>query len=308
MLLLFRILSVIICLGAPSAFLESAENQAVTYQLTGRLGNNLIAYFHAKWISYKYGLPLLYKPFPHAEDFVFHGLEQNIFAEREKSFDEKVLLENLSLLKIDYPNLLFVVPYFRDVGPQPEKKAPIRFLTDWDDPGFKEIIHSHLRPRRPLNCVLPPEGILSVLVHVRTGGDFDNAEVKLKMPLKFPPLSFYCNALRKLSNYYGHAPLYAFILTDDANPEQIAKKIKNQLPCRDNITFDWRKSANGHNINVLDDFFSIPNFKCLIRGDSTFSEMASRLGDYDVVVSPTKGHVQNGKAIIDAYEFKKRNL
>ena len=304
MLLIFRMLCVYFLLQAPSHFLFAAENQAVTYHLTGRLGNNLISYFHAKWISYKYNLPLMYKPFDHSDEFAFHELEERDLDDFEDTFENRVTLEKLSLLKIDYPNILFVIPYFRDMGPQPEKRVPIRFYVDWEDRGFKKILKTHLKPRFPIDPIVPPTGKISVLVHIRTGGDFDTEAVKLKLPLKFPPLSYYANALRKVSVHYKHAPIYAFILTDDSNPEALAKNLQQQLPHRRNIEFDWRKGKVGHDVKVLDDFFTIPNFQCLIRADSTFSEMAARLGDFDIVISPVKGHVENERIVIDQIEFK----
>jgi len=294
----------IFAVSVPLLFLSAAENQCVTYKLTGRLGNNLIAYFHAKWISYKYGLPLIFKPFKYSEDFAFHHLEKEIFVQRLPTFDARVSLEGLDLLNIEYPNLLYEVPYFRDVGPEPEKRVPARFYTDWDDPGFKEILKSHLKSVRPLNCVTPPQGKINVLVHIRTGGGYDLDFVKLKMPLKFPPMSFYINALRRISAHFKHRPIYAFIMTDDSRPQRLARIMRQNLPYRKNIEWDWRKGEAGHDVNVLDDFFSIPNFQCLIRADSTFSEMASRLGDYDIVVTPTRAHVDNDRAIIDQIDFK----
>lgn len=304
MFFIIRLLCALFLLTQGTANASVLNNQGVTYQLTGRLGNNLIAYFHAKWISYKYGLPLIFKPFKYSDEFAFHDLEENTLQNLESTFDVRVTLEDLSLLRIQYPNLLFVVPYFRDVGPQPENRVPIRFYTDWEDPGFKEILLSHLKPKVPLNCIVPPSDKISVLVHIRTGGDFDTEAVKLKLPLKFPPLSYYVQALRKISQHFNHVPIYAFILTDDSNPKKLANMMRRNLPKRDNIEFQWRRGESGHNVNVLDDFFSIPNFNCLIRADSTFSEMAARLGDYKVVVSPLKGHVQNDRVIIDEIEFK----
>ena len=306
MLLLFRMLCFCFVIQVPFTSIFGAENQAVTYHLTGRLGNNLIAYFHAKWISYKYNLPLMYKPFDHSDEFALHDLEENLLEELDDTFEHRKTLENISLLKIDYPNTLFVIPYFRDVGPQPEKRVPIRFYVDWDDPGFKDILRTHLMPRFPVDTISPPKGKINVLVHIRTGGDFDRKQVKLKLPLKFPPLSYYANALRKVSAHYNHAPIYAFILTDDSNPQRLAKAMRQQLPKRGNIAFDWRKGEVGHNVKVLDDFFTIPNFQCLIRADSTFSEMAARLGDFDIIVSPVKGHVENDRVVIDQIEFNKR--
>ncbi|MFA5306719.1 MAG: hypothetical protein WC365_04680, partial [Candidatus Babeliales bacterium] len=49
---------------------------AVTYGLSGgRFGDNLLCYVHAKWISYKYHIPLLYFPFEYSSHLVFDEAE-----------------------------------------------------------------------------------------------------------------------------------------------------------------------------------------------------------------------------------------
>ena len=49
---------------------------AVTYDLfDGRFAERAVNYLHAKWISYKTGMPLLYKPFLYSDEFVLHDCE-----------------------------------------------------------------------------------------------------------------------------------------------------------------------------------------------------------------------------------------
>ncbi|NDD99733.1 hypothetical protein EB008_05520, partial [bacterium] len=50
---------------------------AVTYDYDkkARLGDNLMCYLHAKWVSYKNGIPILYKPFPYSDLFTFDEVE-----------------------------------------------------------------------------------------------------------------------------------------------------------------------------------------------------------------------------------------
>ncbi|HEV7737800.1 MAG TPA: hypothetical protein VGO47_10580, partial [Chlamydiales bacterium] len=60
------------CIITFSLFLHSLcanpdSTQAITYEFSGgRFGDNLLAYFHAKWVSYKYNIPFFYKEFPYS--------------------------------------------------------------------------------------------------------------------------------------------------------------------------------------------------------------------------------------------------
>lgn len=65
----------------------------IPYKLS-QMGDNLIAYSIAKWISWKYKLPLIYQQFPHSNSFIFH----------DKEYFDKSLLEvyNKNTIKLEY--------------------------------------------------------------------------------------------------------------------------------------------------------------------------------------------------------------
>src|SRR5579862_7273227 len=59
-----------------SLSLSLFASDAVTYEFTGgRLGDNLLSYLHAKWISHTRQIPLLYKPFPYSSELCLHDIE-----------------------------------------------------------------------------------------------------------------------------------------------------------------------------------------------------------------------------------------
>ena len=61
------------------------QSSKVTYTFSGgRFGDNLLAYIHAKWIAYRYHIPLLYKPFDCSDQLVLHNLEE-LYNERKAS-------------------------------------------------------------------------------------------------------------------------------------------------------------------------------------------------------------------------------
>ena len=64
---------------------------AVTYDFSGgRFGDNLVSYCHAKWISYKYNIPLLYKPFDYSDQLMMDVLEIPYSDDLEKQFENIV--------------------------------------------------------------------------------------------------------------------------------------------------------------------------------------------------------------------------
>jgi hypothetical protein len=67
------ILSLSVTLSCFTCLYGSSKNDRypnyITYELSGgRLGDNIIAYLHAKWLSHVHGIALLYKPFQYSSD------------------------------------------------------------------------------------------------------------------------------------------------------------------------------------------------------------------------------------------------
>ena len=79
--------------------------------------------------------------------------------------------------------------------------------------------------------------------------------------------------------------MYVYIFTDDQNPERLANKYAQALDLS-NIIFDYRKVDNAYNANVLEDFFSMMQFDVLIRSESSYSLVASRLAKRQLVIYP----------------------
>lgn len=266
---------------------------AVTYEFSGgRMGDNLIAYLHAKWISYKYDIPLLYRPFPYSDQFRFDDIElryQERFAQGIQHHfylgRNQTVIQNRSLIG------LYIVPYF------PESTAERiyfrdgqgnhfpYFKVDWKDPGFRKIALEMLTPKIPVQVCDCPKDKTTIAVHVRTGGGFDDSSFAFKQPLKCPPMSFYLEQLQSICQIFPTEELYFHIFTDDAHPEKIAQCF-DEFIGEDRISFSYRKEDNWHDQNVLEDLFSMMQFDCLIRPESNYSILASLLKDYQVLLHP----------------------
>jgi hypothetical protein len=100
--------------------------------------------------------------------------------------------------------------------------------------------------------------------------------------------------------------LYVYIFTDHQDPASLKKKFKRALN-NPRITFGYREQDNAHNANVLEDFFSMMDFDCLIRPGSHFSRFVQRLGNNKVVIYPESVKKINGKLTIDVINIKRRN-
>jgi len=267
------------------------EKNAITYNFSGgRFGDNLVAYLHAKWISYKYNIPLLYKSFPFSEHLMLSNLE--LHQGDSFKFRNIQTIFDLKGLKFSTPSsTLFILPYFPECEADYEtflKAGKKPFQVDWEDPDFKTEIRKNLSPKNKINTISLPEGYITVAVHIRRSGGVDAPIHFTWFPLKFPPDSYYIKQIKRIANIYKDKPLYVYIFTDDLHPQKILDFYSKQLS-NYNIYLDYNKGFHGPNVNVLEDFYSMSKFDCLIRCQSNFSLMATQLGDFSIVITPLHG-------------------
>jgi hypothetical protein len=251
---------------------------AVTYDFNGgRLGDNFASFARAKWISYKCDIPLLYKPFPFSDQLVLH--------ETEKLFDDTDLHNfkaTITLKKFSYNQIqknaenLYITKY--------QLKMPENIFADQI---FMAKLKKLLTPIFLKEKVPMHKKRANVAIHVRTGGSFlPDANRVNRQPLRFPPHLFYIDSIRSLYQIIKQ-PLYVYIFTDDVNPAKLALEFLKELNDID-IEFGYRKDANDHDINVIEDFCAMTKFDYLIRPKSHFSIWAQRLGNPKIVIYPRK--------------------
>lgn len=287
----------------------SASSSAVTYELSeGRFGDAIQGYLHAKWISYYYQLPLLYKPFLHSDEFALHERDMLWTLEKERNFKYVINYPEEEIISDSKENhVLYYIPFFsslpEDIIYRPDWYV---FPVDWEDKGFVEELRSAFRPLKEHSPIIFPKdkGYLTVALHVRQGGDYDIDDAYLLWPLRFPPESYYIESLRKLCSLYPHRPVYAFVFTDDPDPERLITSFKSKLPDLP-ITFDCRKREDQKQRQPLDDFFAMMTFDCLIRSSSNFSLIPSVISKYQVVMTPKHSRFKvwedNGRFTVENY-------
>ena len=100
--------------------------------------------------------------------------------------------------------------------------------------------------------------------------------------------------------------MYVHIFTDDKNPQELLKRCEETVN-KANIAYGTRTTDNRYDLNVLDDFFAITQFDCLIRGDSNFSIMASKLACHKIVLAPKGWRWEEQKLIIPEHMVCRKN-
>ena len=281
---------------------ELKSETAISYSLSGgRLGDNLIAYFHAKWLAYKYNLPLLYISFPLADQFCL--FEKDLPLDPNLKFQNFITTTSEADIKITPSSSLFIIPYFSENTEYIySNKIDPPFQVDWEDPEFHSQVVECLTPKTPIQKSPLPKNKITVGVHIRRGGGKDKPFMNRELPLKFPPDSYYIQQIERIARIFKEYSLYVYILTDDKKPVNIVKKYRKAIH-NPHVCFDYRRTKNGPSINILEDFFLIPQFDCLIIPQSNFSLVASKIADHDLVITPIHPLFVDDEVIIDEVEL-----
>jgi len=268
----------------------------------GRLGDQLLVYVKAKWFSYYYKTDFVLTPFDGFEQFRFFSSERHILpgvAAKILLDDEKLLLQSQE----EQETVLYHV----------HLHSKSLLWGDWydhttwygcvDDAHFKSHIQDMLQPVANVSLLQLPTDRVTVALHVRRGGGFDKPTLSPSMvqkwwyklryiayadqaaPLKFAPDSFYCTALRMLSEMLNHVPMYVYIFTDDFDPSAIARAYQDALNMPQ-VTFDFRLTEHGPDQHVVDDIVNMSRFDCLIRPESSFSKVADIMGNHAIILFP----------------------
>lgn len=291
---------------------------SVTYTFTGgRLGDNLISYIHALWISYKYNMPLLYRTFHLSDKLQLSNLGESFEQERNKFVKQKKIDRN-NLGSLDGKEInssLYISRYFPE---SPVERSAsynkFNFIVDWNDSKFLELVRKHISSVNPIEPPPIKEGFYNIALHVRTGGGFayDDGDGKYFFPAKLPPMDYYKEiftlALSRLK--HEEKPLHVHIFTDDKNPKALMEEYqKIAESCDVQVEFSIRDKQTGHNVGELDDLFGIAAFDSILRSDSNFSQISGILGRAKFEISPSHYSLDrnNDELVIDKLRVITRN-
>lgn len=278
--------------------IQTHTNNRVAYDFSGgRLGDCLLTVLHGLWVSMKTGYPLVYRTFPYSDYFKIHHLPIQDIPRKNK----QLKLPDLSYVFPKLNGITYLVRYFPDCKQEfetyPDNYGSYLEL-DWQDPQFKKEIRSLLDPIDPPKTIQRPKDRISIAVHVRNGGTFDDFEEgRAGYPLKFLPVNLYIEGLKKAVAFYAGKPLFVYVFTDHVNPPSLVEEFRSHFQGQD-ILFD-----GGRN-HPVDDFFSISQFDCLVRGMSNFSVIAGYYGNPQLTLTPHRSHFgPNKETIIDEWKI-----
>lgn len=275
---------------------------------SGRLGDQIMMYVKSKWIAKERNAPFYFVPFDYSDRFYLdlneHKIPAAILREgaRFQSFPDGDMITNVPELDESLTNTYyFCRPYELDE------------IYHWSamlrDQEFMEEIRQNLTPKEKITPIEIPDGMVGVALHIRKGGGYDNKILSIQYyekaqyqfwnqthrqlkgyadgyhPYKFLPNQYYIDQLRLLSKMLGHPPLYVYLFTDDMRPRKLAKSLQENLGLP-NIQFDYRKGANHHTLNVVEDMRKMSQFDYLIRSRSHYPVIANLMGNPKIVFFP----------------------
>lgn len=289
----------------PCVFIKALYAESgVTYALNrGRFGDHITSYINAKWVSYRYHLPLLYKKFKFSDQLQLD--------DQEKPFGNSVSYKKtMSIGKNQIPDFteaatLYIIPYFPHYPKSlKEQQRMYPLVIDWSDHLFITMLRSLICPKKPLELPILPTNHVNIALHIRTGGGYDHMsynEPKNRLcsdrglPLNHPREEFYVRQLTWLLQHFENKNVYVYVFTDDQNPDLLCENLRKNFN-KKTIIFDCRKFDNKHDKNVLEDFFAMQLFDCIICPNSSYSITAAKMGYNAVTIFPT------------AYEWHENNL
>ena len=287
----------------PCLLIFSLKPAAITYpDINSRFGDSLVTYIHAKWISFLYDIPLLYKPFPYSDQLVMHTTETRYSTAQLKTFQNVITIKRSDHIKFDKNSkILYVIPYFPESAFEYQLYHfnNLLFNVDWNNPVFKQILKSVIAPAQKLPEPNIPTNMPSIAVHVRTKSGADilfrdglckkpatsRAYSDINFPLKHITEDYYVVQLKKLHDILGRPHAYVYIFTDDANPPAVKAKIETAVN-RSELIFDCRQPGNHHCTGVIEDFFAMTKFQYFIGNDSNFSMISSLISDHLIAIRP----------------------
>ena len=123
--------------------IDPSTTSAITYTLNGgRFGDDLASLTKAEWLSYKYDIPLLYKPFQYSDQLMLHELE---IARTDKlctQFKKVMKLPQSGRINIKKDaGILYISHFFLRVRP------------DWKDEKFVSKLRKIIAPRSEIDLV-----------------------------------------------------------------------------------------------------------------------------------------------------------
>jgi hypothetical protein len=304
----------------------SASQHAITFQQGSRLGDEILSYSIAKWLSYKYNIPFYFTPFKFSDAFSIDKVDIYLDQGIKNTFANVIEIQTedelIRYLKTGATATLFSVSYATGVHYPSQLVEGLNWPTMYTNMYFYAKEHSlfgselkrALTISAQIREIKLPHDKITVAVHVRKGSGDDTQLTSVQYldewnqilsnnirkptllqgtdmwcPRKLPPEQFYVDQIIKLSNLLNHQPLLVYIFTDDKHPDQIVERFKKRIPLP-NISFDYghNDASNLHaeENSIIDDIYNMSRFDCLIKPESGFDLIAQFIGAHKIIIYP----------------------
>ena len=273
---------------------ELRQRHAISYQGGHRFGDRMLVYAQARYLSYITSVPFLYNHFIYSDQVTIEE-DARAFEEEQGHYQRRILINSPStffdlISSIDNPNALstlFVLDYFPSDISEWESNPWMKLLLNipWQEKGF----HNYLQKTASPKIQIPnfrKEGVLNVADHVRTLSGADTADTSIaKLPLKHPNLTYHKNQIRRVYDLNQQKPMFVFIFSDTKNPQALIGDFRSSF---ENMNIEFGiQILNQADINyAVQDFYAMQKFDVLIATQSNFSMMASRIGSFDMILTP----------------------
>lgn len=160
----------------------------------------------------------------------------------------------------------------------------------------KKNVGMHCEDIWPLRC-LPGPAYISETKHLAFKKTYYADYI---WAIKFPPDQYYIEQIKTMISISHAKSVKIQLFTDDPNPENIVTRYKKALAnVSATITFDYRKSENSHDKNVIQDLFTMTQCDGLISASSSFAFTAMILGNHSYIIYPEHAVTMQNKVIID---------
>ncbi len=304
----------------------------ITYQVTGRLGDNLLTYCKHKWLAHVHKLNLYVPHFKYADAFEILDTEQR--ANNIPRGLRHSRIKNQSQLTKQTNNFLYHSSYYTQIeNLELDECADFVFKKSIEDPEYGSAIRKALSLKK-LHCteLEIPQEKPSVAIHIRKGCGIDypliskqytsDSQIPRADPeiysdehhsLKFPPEQFYAEQLEKLYYLLNKPQIYGFIFTDDADPFGIAQRITAYLEKRSvHIAIHTQSTNTTAPSSIVGDIHAMTKFDYLIRSESHFPWISQIIGSHKGIIRPVAcqwedGYLKMTKVLMDIPD-RKRNL
>lgn len=291
----------------------------------GRLGDNILLYCKAKYFSFKYGIPLVYKNYPYFEQLTLSKYEALYTPQIGMLYSPKTLISDSQDIKnLFKSSALLEINYFCNMRKHHDPSEPYvgcgEFPFDWIKkkmikyPAFGAELKRNLQildeyiPSKPL-----AKDCITVAVSTRLGsgddtpylfseqffsreGLLEDQEKQHSLyllpadkgnPFKFIPQQFYIDQVKRLSNLLLHRNMYIYLFIDKEKDfvDKIVTKWREALADYKNIVIECNIEKT-YDKRIFDDLYYMSKCDCLIRGCSHFSGIAQLAGDHKIIIGP----------------------